>query len=283
MRFCPGEAFTHDMISLSICLVLQGFRKIDPDQWEFANENFISGHRHLLKEIYRRKPIHSHSQLSATPLSETERQEYQDKIKRLSHEKLQLQTEMQSLHQRLQHMEDRLKTFLATPLPPASFDHIHNKKRRILLMDHFNDEALFKMEEELEQYEDNYTVEQIEEEEEAAALKTSISQENMIQLYSPQSRDVVSSPDFKLAVIDSRPQSPHLNNSIKTTDEHALKLVDKVKNTSQVNDVFWSHFLSENYTLHGTEEERCKIKNSCNSYDHVDNLTKHLRHLTPAE
>ena len=35
--------------------VLQGFRKSDPDQWQFSNERFIRGRKDLLRDIHRRK------------------------------------------------------------------------------------------------------------------------------------------------------------------------------------------------------------------------------------
>ncbi|KVH89461.1 heat stress transcription factor A-4c-like [Cynara cardunculus var. scolymus] len=102
-----------------------GFRKIDPEQWEFANEDFIRGQPHLLKNIHRRKPVHSHSMQNlhihgasstSSPLTESERNRYKEEIYWLRHEKESLFLEFQTHQQEQQEIEsaaraltDRLK------------------------------------------------------------------------------------------------------------------------------------------------------------------------------
>ncbi|XVE86317.1 hypothetical protein DITRI_Ditri18aG0026100 [Diplodiscus trichospermus] len=146
-----------------------GFRKIDPDQWEFANEEFIRGQKHLLKNIHRRKPIHSHSLNhqgnSSASLTDKEKKEFEEEIKRLSNEKSHLQLQLQRnqeenqefqfqirlLSERFQNMEDRqrqMMVFLAQLIHKPHFlsmfkqkSGFHNKKRKLLNSnDHFNDQ-----------------------------------------------------------------------------------------------------------------------------------------------
>ncbi|XP_011082962.1 heat stress transcription factor A-4b-like [Sesamum indicum] len=143
-----------------------GFRKVDPDQWEFANEEFIRGERHLLKNIHRRKPIHSHSgQGNAVPLTDSEREEFEKEIEKLKQEKLSLHSEVERhkeenrgyehqlgslaqvlrvIDQRQQQLVVTLAQLLQKPGYASSVDEKmepQNKKRRFSALQYLYDEA----------------------------------------------------------------------------------------------------------------------------------------------
>ncbi|KAI5399200.1 heat stress transcription factor A-4c [Lathyrus oleraceus] len=82
-----------------------GFRKVDQEQWEFANEDFVRDQPHLMNNIHRRKPVHSHSlsnahdkrvvaaSASGAPLTELERRNLKAEIEKIKHDKEQLLVE----------------------------------------------------------------------------------------------------------------------------------------------------------------------------------------------
>ncbi|KAG2689317.1 hypothetical protein I3760_09G133800 [Carya illinoinensis] len=109
-----------------------GFRKVDPDQWEFANDDFIRGQPHLLKNIHRRKPVHSHSmqnlqgQGSASPLSEPERQSMNEEIERLKRERDWLLLELR------RHDEERRGFELQIQLSKERLQQVEQRQQNLM-------------------------------------------------------------------------------------------------------------------------------------------------------
>ncbi|KAI7743978.1 hypothetical protein M8C21_001745 [Ambrosia artemisiifolia] len=124
-----------------------GFRKVDPDRWEFANEGFLRGQKHLLKSIARRKSASGHTQPPQQPHQQTSsvgacvevgKFGLEEEVERLKRDKNILMQElvrlrqqqqttdnqMQSMVQRLQGMEQRqqqMMSFLAKAVNSPGF------------------------------------------------------------------------------------------------------------------------------------------------------------------
>lgn len=117
-----------------------GFRKVDPDRWEFANEGFLRGRKDLLKSIKRRKPasLPSSQNQAFGPCVEVGRFGLEAEIDRLRRDKnilmaelVKLRQEQQATRAHLQVMEERLQgteqkqqqmmTFLARAMQNPSF------------------------------------------------------------------------------------------------------------------------------------------------------------------
>lgn len=118
-----------------------GFRKVDPDRWEFANEGFLRGQKHLLKTIKRRRQTpHPPQSQSSEACLEVGRYELDGELDRLIHDKGLLMAEVVKLRQdqqnskaRVQAMTEKLQrleqkqqnmiTFLAAAIQNPTFLH----------------------------------------------------------------------------------------------------------------------------------------------------------------
>ncbi|XP_031252151.1 heat stress transcription factor A-5 [Pistacia vera] len=126
-----------------------GFRKIDPEKWEFSNEDFVKDQKHLLKNIHRRKPIHSHSHPQGSSM-DPERAAFEEEIEKFSREKAALEAnilrvkqqrsaaklQLEDMTQRVDSMEQRqhsLLSFLEKAIQNPTF--VEHLARKIESMD----------------------------------------------------------------------------------------------------------------------------------------------------
>ncbi|KAE8693211.1 syntaxin-22-like isoform X1 [Hibiscus syriacus] len=120
-------------------MILLGFRKVDPDRWEFANEGFLRGQKHLLRNISRRKPAHGHGHQqtqqsqgkssSVTACVEVGKFGLEEEVERLKGDKNVLMQELVRLRQQQQATDNQMQNMKQNESNRRITEA--NKKRRL--------------------------------------------------------------------------------------------------------------------------------------------------------
>ncbi|CAI9771675.1 unnamed protein product [Fraxinus pennsylvanica] len=118
IHFLKDHDFDFQVPQEKLVQLHKGFRKVDPDRWEFPNESFLRGQKHLLKNITKRKPVHSHSQQQQQPNGqnssvgacvEVGKFGLEQKVERLKRDKNMLIQELVTLRQQKQSTDNQLQ------------------------------------------------------------------------------------------------------------------------------------------------------------------------------
>ncbi|KAH7568720.1 hypothetical protein JRO89_XS06G0036900 [Xanthoceras sorbifolium] len=295
-----------------------GFRKVDPEQWEFANDDFIRGQPQLLKNIHRRKPVHSHStqnlQVQGAPLTDLERQSLKDDTERLKNEKEMLILELQ------RHEQERQGFELQMQLLKERFQNMKRKQHKLV--------SLVAQTLQKPGLPSNLGTSQTVARDNAESTSANMEQldssltflenvimgdgQTFIQLNSrlelDESISCADSPPVSCIQlnVDVRPKAPGIDmNSepaMATAPEAVASKEPVVVNAAPVptgvNDMFWQQFLTENPGSTDSQEVQSERKdtdsrkNENKPVDHgrfwwnmrnVNSLADQMGHLTPAE